>query len=304
MSRHYLYRHIRLDSQEPFYIGIGTKPDYNVRSHERQYHRAYVKAKKSTFWKNITSKTDYEVEILMESDDYDFIKQKEIEFIALYGRRDLGLGTLVNMTDGGDGVSNKVLSKETRDKMSKSAMGKKASDETKAKLSLASKGRMHTEETILKFKEISLKGEDNPSSKLILNTQTGVYYPSIREAAKSFNVSAERLGGMLSGALINNSYFIIIDINSNSIVPIIPPSNRRKEYETKKGDTINWKCKQVIDVVSGIVYDCAKNVAIDFGYTSDYFKKMLSPTNNKYRNTTNFEYYDKNKHFNIIKNTE
>jgi hypothetical protein len=37
---------------------------------------------------------------------------KEKEFIQLYGRKDLGLGELVNMTDGGDGTIGRILSEE------------------------------------------------------------------------------------------------------------------------------------------------------------------------------------------------
>lgn len=28
-GKYYLYRHIRLDKNQPFYIGIGTKPNWN-----------------------------------------------------------------------------------------------------------------------------------------------------------------------------------------------------------------------------------------------------------------------------------
>lgn len=100
---HYLYRHIRLDKDEPFYIGIGTKISLH-KTVKSTYSRAYSKYSRTKFWKDTVAKTKYEVEILLESDDYEFIKQKEIEFIALYGRKNLNKGALVNLTDGGDGV--------------------------------------------------------------------------------------------------------------------------------------------------------------------------------------------------------
>lgn len=103
IGKYYLYRHIRLDTNEPFYVGIGTKIG-KCGTEKCNYSRAFSRYSRNFLWKNVTNKTDYEVEILLESDDYEFIKQKEIEFIALYGRRDLGEGTLVNMTDGGDGM--------------------------------------------------------------------------------------------------------------------------------------------------------------------------------------------------------
>jgi len=114
---HYLYRHIRLDSNEVFYIGIGTKPK-SFKSIHIEFSRAYSKNTRSDFWKNIILKTPYEVEILFESDNYDFIKEKEIEFISLYGRRNLKQGSLVNLTDGGDGNLNSIVSIETKNKLS------------------------------------------------------------------------------------------------------------------------------------------------------------------------------------------
>jgi hypothetical protein len=57
----------------------------------------------------------------MESDDYEFIKQKEIEFIALYGRKNLGKGSLVNLTDGGEGTIGYVVSIGARKKISENS---------------------------------------------------------------------------------------------------------------------------------------------------------------------------------------
>lgn len=113
----YVYRHIRLDKNEPFYIGIGS---------DFIYKRANEKARRSNLWKKIIAKTDYDIEILFDDITYDEAKIKEIEFIKLYGRIDIGNGTLTNLTDGGDGSMNP--SKEARLKMSKAHKGRKNSD--------------------------------------------------------------------------------------------------------------------------------------------------------------------------------
>jgi hypothetical protein len=109
----YLYRHIRLDTNKVFYIGIGedkTSPIF--------YKRAYSKQSRNKYWNNIISKTPYNVEILLDDLTWDEACNKEIEFIKLYGRADLNRGSLVNMTDGGDGLYNP--SNITRNKKSKS----------------------------------------------------------------------------------------------------------------------------------------------------------------------------------------
>lgn len=146
MGNHYLYRHIRLDKNKPFYIGIGTKTKYNSSNFVTEYGRAFNKNKRSNDWKELFNdiNENYEVEILLESDDYDYIKQKEIEFISLHGRRNLGKGTLVNLTDGGEGTKGVIKSQETLIKMSLLFMGennpffgKTHTDEAKASISKA-----------------------------------------------------------------------------------------------------------------------------------------------------------------------
>jgi hypothetical protein len=92
----YVYRHIRLDKDEVFYIGIGTMD-------KGKYDRAYDKYGRNPFWNYIVNKTKYEVEILFENLPSKELYEKEKEFIKLYGRRDKGLGTLCNLTDGGEG---------------------------------------------------------------------------------------------------------------------------------------------------------------------------------------------------------
>jgi len=117
INTYYLYRHIRLDKEEPFYIGIGTKSKKFI-SFAVEFSRAFNKSRRNLIWKKIINKTDYNIEILLESNNLEFIKQKEKEFIKLYGRIDLKTGTLANMTDGGDGAIGHILSKETRKKIS------------------------------------------------------------------------------------------------------------------------------------------------------------------------------------------
>lgn len=123
IGKYYLYRHIRPDKNEPFYIGIGTKnQDKFVKGPKSEYQRAYNKCSRSKIWWDIVNKNDgkYEVEILMECDDYKFVENKEIEFVKLYGRINLHTGILSNLTDGGDGKVSCVHSQDTKDKMSAS----------------------------------------------------------------------------------------------------------------------------------------------------------------------------------------
>ena len=109
----HIYRHIRLDKNEPFYVGIGLD-DIPKRAYE-------TKKRRSQWWNNIVNKYGYSVDILFENVTIDFAKEKEKEFISLYGRIDLGTGTLCNQTNGGDGINGWKASVETKLNMSKAA---------------------------------------------------------------------------------------------------------------------------------------------------------------------------------------
>jgi hypothetical protein len=98
-----VYRHIRLDKNEVFYVGIG-----------KNEARAYSLQNRNTHWKNITNKTDYRVDILFDDLTWDEACKKENEFIEIWGRKDLGKGTLVNLTDGGEGKNGAKHSDETK----------------------------------------------------------------------------------------------------------------------------------------------------------------------------------------------
>lgn len=106
MNMHYLYRHIRLDTNQVFYIGVGTKTRQNMfLTIKSEFYRAYDFKKRNIIWKRIAAKTNVRVEILFESDDLSFIQQKEKEFILIYGRLVNQTGLLANLAEGGDSQS-------------------------------------------------------------------------------------------------------------------------------------------------------------------------------------------------------
>ena len=146
MGEYYLYRHIRLDKDEPFYIGIGKKRE-NFNTYNQEFERAYSRSHRNKHWKNIVANTEYQVDIVYECNDWEEIKRKENEFIALYGRRDLGKGSLCNMTDGGEGTNGWIANDEIKKKISEGRMGipswnkgMKLSQEIRANMSKAQKG--------------------------------------------------------------------------------------------------------------------------------------------------------------------
>lgn len=191
----YLYQHIRLDKNEIFYIGISR---YNKRY---KYKRASQKDKRNSIWKNIVAKTNFKYEIILESDDINVIKAKEIELIAKYGKIKNSTGSLANITDGGEGTFGYKPSKQTRLNHSKFMKGKKHSKETKEKMSIAQLGKIVPKEVGRKI-SASKKGKNlgkhhkNVPLKVI-HIPTNTVYKSISQAAKHFNIRRNTLANKL-----------------------------------------------------------------------------------------------------------
>jgi hypothetical protein len=149
--------------------------------------RAYSINNRNKYWRHISQK-GYEVEILFQDLSWEQACEKEKEFIALYGRVSLGSGTLVNMTDGGEGTCGmkpwnygKQPSQEQVEKMIKNhkgMKGRKHSEETKLKIRLSSIGKKGTrlghkssDETKLKIRNSQLGKKLSPETRMkISNT--------------------------------------------------------------------------------------------------------------------------------------
>jgi predicted GIY-YIG superfamily endonuclease len=88
-----VYIHKRKLDGMVFYVGISTN-----------YKRPYQSKRSQKFWMDYTKKYDYDVEIIREGLSWEDACEVEMDLISKYGRRDLGEGQLVNMTNGGDGT--------------------------------------------------------------------------------------------------------------------------------------------------------------------------------------------------------
>jgi hypothetical protein len=151
-----VYQHRRMDTNDIFYIGIG-----------RNNKRAHDKSKRSEQWKDILNECkNYEVEILHEDLSYDKCKEIEKELIKKFGRKDLGTGTLCNLTDGGQGSLGVIFSEVSINKMSSSA--KNRDEERIKEISQYRKGKKHSELSIKKIREsrVGKKLSDETKRKL------------------------------------------------------------------------------------------------------------------------------------------
>lgn len=163
-----IYRHIK-PCGEVFYIGIGKG------------RRPYIKSNRSKFWKDTVNKYGYKTEIIYSTTSWEDACELESFLIQLYGRKDLNTGTLVNLTDGGDGTLNHKVTDEHKLKLKNLKLGKKDSEITKLKKSKYSKNRTksHTENILNKIKkpvlQFSLNGEFIKKWDSLLSAETNNY---------------------------------------------------------------------------------------------------------------------------------
>jgi hypothetical protein len=231
-----VYKHIRKDTNEVFYIGIG-----------KTEKRAYSNANRNKHWHNIVNKYGYIVEIIKTNLTKEDAIQIEIDLIKNYGRRDLKEGTLVNLTNGGDGIASasvevveKILksrswykhSNESKQKMSDAKKGKAngrlgvtLSAETKQKMSIstkktmteahrkilsnAAKGKTLSTETKIKISNSLqgvLLGGKNPASVKCIDLQTKKIYLCIKDLANELNISYKKANYMVNHSKKNKRY--------------------------------------------------------------------------------------------------
>lgn len=127
----YTYIHTRADDGKVFYVGKG-KGD-----------RAHRRSGRSLHWQSVTKKHGIRVDIVAQwSSEVDAFEHEKF-LIACF--RDMG-HPICNMTDGGEGMSGRKPSHETRAKISASHMGLTVSDETRRKIGDANRGRPRSPE--------------------------------------------------------------------------------------------------------------------------------------------------------------
>jgi hypothetical protein len=197
----YLYRHIRLDKNEPFYIGIGKS--------DSDFNRAYSKKNRNAYWCNIVNLSDYRVEIMLQDIEWEEACRKEIEFISLY-KKNTQKGSLCNIADGGGGG---YLGEEINEKRRQSLIGHKVTDETKEKIRLKAKGRKASDATKLKMslvhKEnktgiwLESKGHKNGNSFPVYQyTKEGIFikkWDCAKYAIDNYNLNKTAITDCLKG---------------------------------------------------------------------------------------------------------
>jgi hypothetical protein len=134
------------------YVGKG----FNNRflEHTKKWRKS-ARANRSTHWHNhlhssIAKGREIKIEIIPCASDEEALAL-EIKTIAKFGRRDLGTGTLYNLTDGGEGACGVKMSEEAKRKIGQNSSaalkGRKLPQAHKDAISEGGKGLKRTAQT-------------------------------------------------------------------------------------------------------------------------------------------------------------
>jgi len=248
-----VYKHIRIDTNDVFYIGIG-----------KTLNRAYSKYNRNKYWKNIVNKNNgvFLIELLHTDLTWEEACQKERQYIRQYGRSDICSGTLCNLTDGGEGISNL-----------------KHSEETRLKISIAAKNRF-------KYKPHCRKGgvfvNSNSRKVVLINLKTYIIYKfdTLVEAALFLNTSSSRVRrACIVSKSINDYYLkfgdtiskqeikelknkIVYDLSDKSLI------NINKDYSYIQRKVINLETKEIFNSIS--------EVSKKYGFNNSTLNRQLN----------------------------
>jgi len=212
--RHYVYKHIRTDTGEVFYVGKGSFRKDRKASYERAYDNNHSR---NFHWKHIVDKCGFKVEIFASCKTDKEAQRLEKELIAEIGRKDIRKGPLVNFTDGGDGHCGIIASPELRRKRSLSSRGPRS----KAWIAAIRKARKNGGNGGVVKKGDKLPaswrknisegqkgpnnymlgrtGKDHPTTRRVIDVKTSKIFESVTEAAELCGYKMKTLYNWLSG---------------------------------------------------------------------------------------------------------
>jgi hypothetical protein len=165
----YVYRDPRpTKNNQPVYVGKGTGDrdlsHWSRGSHNKPFQDfiAHLKVR------GLVAPCERVLETESEAEAF----AKEIELIALYGRRDLKKGPLFNLTDGGEGASGAIRTDEAKEFLRIDSLDKWQRPEYRAKVVEAQKAAQSTPEArALKSKN---SAEDWAKPEVRTKRQTGI----------------------------------------------------------------------------------------------------------------------------------
>lgn len=179
---YYTYAHFTADTKKLFYIGKGSK------------RRAWQTAGRNPFWKHTVAKHGHTVKILAKWETESDAFEHEKFLISCFDKQ------LVNLTDGGEGVSGIKQTEEHKEKRFSKLRGVSLTPERKANISVSLKGRKISSDHAKTSREFLAVFRESTKKKVKCIT-TGITYSSVSEASKVEVVDASSIVKACKGIL-------------------------------------------------------------------------------------------------------
>lgn len=211
----YVYEHRRPDGSL-FYVGKGSWTP------KKAYGRAASEENRNAIWRRTVIKAGGFTHVVLaeffaEHDAFAF----EAHLIAQHGRRDRG-GTLCNLTDGGEGAVGRIVRPETvarflaamahKPRISRPSpmKGRTHTDSAREAISAAASGEnnpMHGRKhgAAARAQISAAVRANHPRARPVVDTKSGVLYPSAREAGRQLGFNLNNVKLWLSGRAPNKS---------------------------------------------------------------------------------------------------
>jgi len=104
----FVYFHFTLNTNDVFYVGMGKNKNREIsKCRGRNYD-----------WYKLVKKNGFYAKKIHEGLTWKQALRAERYWISIFGRKDLGKGNLVNLTDGGEGTSGAKITAEQRKRLS------------------------------------------------------------------------------------------------------------------------------------------------------------------------------------------
>lgn len=227
MGEYYVYEWIRLDTNEPFYVGKGKE------------NRCYSLKNRNKHFLNIVGKVDTAIHILEDNLKEDWAFEYEVYYIDEYKNSGYNL---TNITDGGEGISQTL---EIRRKISDAHLGIRPNENSKYKNRISHLGK-------------GMNAENNKSRKVILlNTlETFECINRARDEYGKKDIQACCQGRKCYAGEINNEKLVwcyyedYLNMSDEDINIKI-----NKPYGLRKGKN-NHKSKRIICITTKMEFDC------------------------------------------------
>lgn len=261
----YVYFHRNIETNEIFYVGIGSKDRANEHSNRSQYWKRYV----AKYGKPV-------IEIYKSNLRWMEACHLEIKLISIFGRKKIeDNGILVNRTCGGEGTLGRVVLPY--------------SDETRAKIGAGNRGKVVSEESRKKMSES--KKALQFFAKSIINNSNGIIYKSVTQAAAENNMTLRQLSFLLRKGLISDnppfSYINEKDKKGKRFLGRKKMTEATKLKMSKCKLENPYQAKIVVNNNTGEEYRTIKDAAKLNGVA---FSTMWAYVNGIIKSTTNFSY--------------